>query len=370
MRRFTGSRAAPASRLAEREQEPGGPQGTASQNLGPDDGSESRSLPALIRERLASSWLLGVLVLLFLVFSIANHGAFVTSYNIESILTAAAAYVIIAVGETYVIATAGVDLSVGGVLVFSGIVAAKFMQAHGATYAGWGIVAAGAVIALACGAAWGLINGLLVARLRIPPLIATLGTLGASTGLAQVLTSGLDIRTIPNNLVNTIGFGKVLSVRTIVIIAAAVALIGGYILFRTRFGLRTLAIGSNVEGARRVGIDPRRHLTRVYMLQGVLVGLASVISLAQYSSTTINGHSTDSLTVIAGVVLGGTSLFGGVASMMGTVIGVLVPVTLLDGLVIIGVEPFWQSVVVGAVLVVAVYIDQLKRRPGSRKLGG
>jgi ribose transport system permease protein len=321
-------------------------------------------------ERLSSSWLLGVLVLLFVVFAIANYGAFVTSYNIEAILTAAAAFVIIAVGETYVIATAGVDLSVGGVLVFSGIVAAKFMQAHGAGNAGWGIVAAGAVIALCAGAVWGLINGLLVAQLHIPPLIATLGTLGASTGLAQVLTSGLDIRTIPNDLVNTIGFGKVLSVRTIVIVAAVVAVIGGYILFRTRFGLRTLAIGSNIEGVRRVGINPRRHLVRVYLVQGLLVGLASVISLAQFSSTTINGHSTDSLTVIAGVVLGGTSLFGGVASMTGTVIGVLVPVTLLDGLVIIGVQPFWQSVVVGAVLIAAVYIDQLKRRSRSVRSEG
>lgn len=138
------------------------------------------------------------------------------------------------------------------------------------------------------------------------------------------------------------------------------------ILATTRFGRHTYAIGSNAQAARRVGINVDRHLIKVYALSGLLSGAAGVLSLARFSTTTIASHSTDNLSAIAGAVIGGTSLFGGVGTIGGTVVGVLIPGVLQNGLIILGVQRFWLSVAVGAVLIVAVVIDQLRRRDRER----
>ena len=129
----------------------------------------------------------------------------------------------------------------------------------------------------------------------------------------------------------------------------------------TRFGRYTYAVGSNEEGTRRAGVAVDRHLITVYGLCGLLAGLAGFLSLARFGTTTIGGHSTDNLNAIAAVVIGGTSLFGGVGTMLGTFFGVLIPAVLQNGFIIVGVQPFWQQVAVGAVLIIAVYLDQLRR---------
>jgi ribose transport system permease protein len=152
-----------------------------------------------------------------------------------------------------------------------------------------------------------------------------------------------------------------------VIIAFAVALLGGILLAATRFGRYTYAIGSNEEGARRAGVAVDRHLIKVYALAGTLAGLAGFLSLARFATTTLGGHSTDNLQAIAAVVIGGTSLFGGVGTMLGTVFGVFIPAVLQNGFVIVGLQPFWQQVAVGAVLIIAVYLDQLRRRSSYQR---
>jgi ribose transport system permease protein len=151
-----------------------------------------------------------------------------------------------------------------------------------------------------------------------------------------------------------------------VMIAVAVAVIFGVMLHATRFGRHTYAIGSNDEAARRAGINVDRHLIGVYAISGLLAGLAGFMSLARFATTTIGGHSTDNLQAIAAVVLGGTSLFGGVGTVLGTVVGVFIPAVLQNGFVITGVETFWRDVAVGAVLIAAVYLDQLRRRTQYR----
>jgi len=317
-----------------------------------------------------SSWIFGVLIVMVVVFSIMSP-AFSTSFNLVNILSNAAIYVVLAVGETFVIIMAGIDLSVGSVLVFSGVVAAKAMgatggSALGATNAGWGTVTLGIAAGLAAGGAWGLINGILVAKAKIPPLIATLGTLGAALGLAQVLTNGVDLSGIPTKMTNAFGSGKVLEIPSIVICAGVIALVAGIVLSCTRFGRYTYAVGSNAESTRRAGINVDRHVISVYALQGLLVGAAAILNLARFTTTTIGSHGNDNLTVISGVVLGGTSLFGGRGGIFRTVVGILIPVVLASGLVIVGVQAFWQTVAVGIVLVVAVYIDQMRRRPRKR----
>jgi len=212
-----------------------------------------------------------------------------------------------------------------------------------------------------------VLNGVLITKARVPPLIVTLGTLGMSLGLALIITDGVDVREVPPRLVTSIGVGRLFDqIPWLVVIAVAVAVIFGVMLHATRFGRHTYAIGSNDEAARRAGINVDRHLIGVYAISGLLSGLAGFMSLARFATTTIGGHSTDNLQAIAAVVLGGTSLFGGVGTVLGTVVGVFIPAVLQNGFVITGVETFWRDVAVGAVLIAAVYLDQLRRRTQYR----
>jgi ribose transport system permease protein len=310
-------------------------------------------------------WIALVLVALCVLFSVLRPDAFPTLFTLQTLLIEASVLLVLAVGMTFVIITAGIDLSVGSVLVFSGVVAATLMEAltgGDASDAGLGVVLLGLLAALAGGGAWGLLNGLLVARARIPPLIVTLGSFGAALGAAQLITDGVDVRTVPRVLRDGLGFGQTAQVPHMVALAAVVTLAGAWLLHTTRFGRRTFAVGSNAEAARRAGIPVQGHLVRVYTGVGLLSGLAGFMSLAYFGTTTISGHSTDNLNAIAAVVLGGTSLFGGVGSVFGTVIGVFIPAVLTKGFVIVGVQQFWQPVAISAVLVAAVWFDQVRRR--------
>jgi ribose transport system permease protein len=314
----------------------------------------------------SSTWIGLILVGLIVVFSLLEPEAFVDSANFRNIATDAAVLLVLASGMTYVIITSGIDLSIGGVLVFSGVVAARAMNAAGGN--NWGVIILGLVVALAAGLAWGIVNGFVVAKGRIPPLIVTLGTLGMSLGAALVITGGVDEREVPFKLVTTIGTGRAFDqIPWLVIIAFAVALVFGVLLASTRFGRYTYAVGSNEEAARRAGIAVDRHLIKVYGLMGTLSGLAGFLSLARFSTTTIGGHDTDNLQAIAAVVIGGTSLFGGIGTMLGTVFGVFIPAVLQNGFIIVGVQVFWQQIAVGAVLIGAVYLDQLRRRSQDQR---
>jgi ribose transport system permease protein len=309
----------------------------------------------------SSTWIGLILVALIAAFSVLEYESFVSASNARNVATDAAVLLVVATGMTFVIITAGIDLSVGAVLVFSGVVAVKAMNAVGGD--NWGTILVGLGVALAAGLAWGALNGFLVAKARIPSLIVTLGTLGMSLGAALLITGGVDERDVPFKLVSTIGAGRLFDqVPWLVLIAFGVALVFGIVLAATRFGRYTYAVGSNEEAARRAGIAVDRHLVKVYALSGTLAGLAGFMSLARFSTTTLGGHDTDNLQAIAAVVIGGTSLFGGIGTMLGTVFGVFIPAVLQNGFVIVGVQPFWQQVAVGAVLVGAVYLDQLRRR--------
>ncbi len=312
------------------------------------------------------SWIGLILAGLILVFSVLEYDSFVSASNARNVATDAAVLLVIATGMTYVIITSGIDLSVGAVLVFSGVISVKLMNAVGGD--NWGTIIIGLAAALGAGLAWGMINGFLVAKARIPALIVTLGTLGMAMGASLLITGGVDERDVPFKLITTIGTGRLFDqIPYLVIIAFAVALVFGIILAGTRFGRFTYAVGSNEEAARRAGINVDRHLIKVYALAGTLAGLAGFMSLARFSTTTIGGHDTDNLNAIAAVVIGGTSLFGGLGSVLGTVFGVFIPAVLQNGFVIVGVQVFWQQVAVGAVLVGAVYLDQLRRRSQHRR---
>ena len=305
-----------------------------------------------------------VLVALAVFFSVLRPNAFPTIANVMNMATNASILLVLAVGSTFVILTGGIDLSINGVLVFSGVVAGMAMVAVGGDNPG--VLLVGLLCGVAAGTAWGVMNGFLVAKARIPPLIVTLGTMGMSLGLALVLTRGVDISDVPESLVLTVGSGRFGGIPILVMITAVIFIVGALVVTFTRFGRYTYAVGSSPEACRRASIDVSAHLIKVYMLAGMLSGLAGYLSLARFATTTLSGHLTDNLQVIAGVVIGGTSLFGGSGGMMGTLIGIIIPVLLLDGFVVLGLPPFWQQVAVGAVLIGAVYFDQLRRNLRNR----
>jgi ribose transport system permease protein len=330
----------------------------------PTEEEKPRGFPTLMAA--TSTWIFLVLLVIIVVFSMLDFDAFASVFNLRNISIDASGLLIISVGMTFVIITSGIDLSVGSVLVFSSVVAALVMRDMGGD--GLGVILMGLVSALLAGLAWGLFNGFLIAKTRIPALIVTLGTLGMAQGSALLLTEGINLRQVPTDLVTSVGVGRLFgTIPYLVLIAAGVTILGLIVLHFSRFGRYTYAIGSSAEASRRAGINVSRHLISVYALAGLLAGLAGYLSLARFTTTTIEGHTTDNLQAIAAVVIGGTSLFGGIGSIGGTVVGVFIPATLQNGFIILGLQPFWQQVAVGAVLILAVYVDQLKRRARERE---
>jgi ribose transport system permease protein len=291
-------------------------------------------------------------------FSLRNADAFATVSNFKNLALDASAILPIAAGVTFVMIAGGLDLSVGSVLVFSSVVSAKWMAGQPDT---WTTVVVGLAIALGAGFAWGVVNGILIVRLGLSPLIVTLGTFSAAQGAAEVIASNNNIAAIPSKLVSTIGTSEVLGVSYLVWIAAFVTLVLGVVLAWTRFGVRTYCLGSNREAARRAGIKVGRHNMVLYTMSGTLAGLSGFLSLAQFGTTSLSGHVGTELQAITAVVLGGVSLSGGTGLMLGSVIGVFIPVVLNNGFTIVGLANEWQRVAVGVVLVWAVYLDRLRR---------
>jgi len=315
------------------------------------------------------------LVAVMAAFSIAEPSTFATTSNISQLAQNVAILTVVSVGTTFVISTAGIDLSIPSGIVLGEVFAVKALSLVSVgsgsavdvssddtklTY-----LLAGLAGSLLAGLAIGLVNGFTVGYMRIPPMLATLGTLGAGLGIALLLQNGVNIATYALNPVAT---GHLIpSISNLVLIALVVVVIGYVGLHYTVFGRHTLAIGSNEEAARRVGIKVERHLLKVYVVGGLASGFAGFLSVAYFSTTSVAGHSTDNLQAITAVALGGTSLFGGIANILGSVIGVWIPAVLQNGFVIVGVQPYWQMVAVGIVLVLAVWLDQVRRRSRSRR---
>ena len=330
-------------------------------DLAPPPPSNGRVLKNAIS---SSPFYMGVILLLLVAFfSYLHPTTFASSFNIRNIFLDAAVLLVLAVGTTYVMIAGGFDLSIGSVLVFSGVVAAQVMLTMDPDSPL--TILAGSAVALLCGAAWGLFNGFCITRLRVSALISTLGSMGAALGAAYLVTDGSDIRTVPTALI-AFGHGAILNIPWLVVVTAIVSIVGGIVLHMTRFGRHTFLVGSNAEAARRAGINVSGHLLKLYMLSGLLAGFAAMLSLGRFSTTTLEGHANDPLEAITAVVLGGTALTGGRGSIIGTVVGVFIPAVLANGFIIMGIQPFWQMVVIGFVVIAAVYADQIKRQKSER----
>ena len=219
----------------------------------------------------------------------------------------------------------------------------------------------GVAACVGTGAAFGLVNGLIVTRLKVNSFIATLGTTGIGAGIAFIITNGADLAYQPTWLQDNLGAKVVADVPLPALIVGVFVLVLWAVMRFTRFGLHTLAIGSSETSAERAGLRVARHTVAIYVLAGALCGFASLLDLSRFATTNVAGHTNDALAAVAGAVIGGTSLFGGRASVIGAMFGALLAVILQTGLIAVGLTPFYQQVAVGVVLIAAVYADRRRQ---------
>jgi len=327
--------------------------------------TESASLPQLATSpRRAWQYLLAdygivlAFVLLCLILGLANSNFF-TWGNWVNILRQTSINGILAIGMTYVILTRGIDLSVGSLLAVSGIVAASFVTGPQAQHPLLGIGAG-----LAVGLALGMVNGGLIARLAVAPFVVTLGMLSAARGMTQIYNDGMPIAALSPGF-RTIGMGMWAGIPVPVIIFLLTYLVFWFVLRYTTFGRAVYAVGGNEKSAKTSGINTRRVIFTVYVISGFLSALAGLILAARTSSALPQAGIAYELDAIAAVVIGGTSLSGGVGSLTGTMIGALIIGVINNGLDLLGVSSYYQQVIKGAIIVAAVLLDVSRRRQAS-----
>lgn len=316
-------------------------------------------------------WVGLLVVVLYIGFGIKSDGIFFTKAAINTILLDAAVGILLACGMTFLLAAAQLDISVGPNLVLSSVAASYVVTGIAGTRSGVDVAGsqvvlaaiAGCATAMTAGAIFGLINGLIVTRMKVNAFIATLGTGGMAAGAVLVITNGTNINEFPLALQTSFG---AYSIRDLVPIPALLALVVAaflwFVMEKTRFGVYTVAIGTSREAAMRSGVTVTRVTVRLFVMAGLLAGLGGFLTIARFATTNISGGQTESLAAIAAAVIGGTSLFGGKASVGGSTIGALLPVVLASGLIVIGVSSFYQQIVIGGILILAVYVDQQRRR--------
>ena len=309
-----------------------------------------------------------ILLALVVAFSLAADN-FLTVDNLRNILRQYSVPAILAVGQTIVIVSAGIDLSVASTAALSGSV-------MGVMYAHEGYPEPVALLlGLAAGFAVGAINGFVITKWRVPDFIATLGAFTAVRGVALLVTDGLPVpdytkakegRTVPET-VTTLGSESVFGIPLIAVVAGACALLGWFILSRTTLGRSAYAIGGNREAARVSGIRVERTKWIIYIFSGLMAAVAGfMLTGRQGSANALMGEGME-LQSIAAVVVGGTNLFGGEGTIGGTIIGVLIIGVLNNGLNILGVADFWQRVVNGSIIVAVVALDQWRRRAAAAR---
>lgn len=302
------------------------------------------------------------LIIMIIVFSLASPN-FLSFSNMVGILLATAVNGLLALGATFVIITAGIDLSVGTVMTLSAVMSGVFV-----TF--WGLpVPLGVLAGLATGTLAGLINGVVITRMKIPPFVATLGMLYIAKGLALIISGLRPIYFNDAPLFSEIAMGTVLGsiipgldIPNAVLILFAAAILAHLVLNKTVLGRYTYAIGSNEEATRLSGVNVNFWKTAVYALAGAFAGLGGVVIAARLNSAQPALGTGYELDAIAAVVIGGTSLSGGEGTILGTIIGAFVISVLTNGLRILSVPQEWQIVVTGTIVILAVYADILRRR--------
>ena len=310
---------------------------------------------------------LAILLLLVIGFTIASPD-YLSTGNLFNILRQYSVILILAVGQTLVIISAGIDLSVAATAAFSGSV-------MGVAYAHHGLPAWVAIgLGLLSGFAVGLFNGIAITWWKVPDIIVTLGTLTAVRGLALVVTNGLPVpdfaqaqegRRMPDIII-ALGSRSVGGVPYIIMVAAVCCLIGWYVLNRTRLGRSIVAVGGNRQAAHVSGISITRAKIGVYALSGTFAAIGGMLLAGRLNSANALMAAGNELDTIAAVVIGGTALFGGEGRVSGTIVGVFIIGVLANGLNVLGVSDFYQRIINGLIIIVVVAVDQWRRRRAAR----
>jgi erythritol transport system permease protein len=328
-----------------------------------------------LRETLLKGRAFFALVVIIIVFSLLSPN-YLSVNNVLQMSAHVAVFAILAMGMLLVILNGGIDLSVGSTLGFAGIIAGLLMGGIDIPALGialfppvWVVV----IVAVACGAGIGLINGVLISRFRVAPFVATLGMLYVVRGAGLLITGGLTFPKLQgspelgNTGFNWLGFNRVLGVPVGVLIMLVIAIVFSAVLNRTVFGRWIYASGGNERAAELSGIPVKKVQIRVYVISGMCAAIAGVIIASELTSASPVAGETFELTAIAAVVIGGASLAGGIGTVRGTLLGAFVIGFLSDGLVIIGVSEYWQMIFKGGVIVLAVLLNAIQYK--SRRRG-
>ena len=297
----------------------------------------------------------GLFVLCVVLWALTPH--FLTVSNLLNVAEQAAIIAVVAVGMTFVIVTGGIDLSVGSVLAFAGVVMASALHREVP-------LPLALAVALGTGLSCGLVNGLLITAGRLPPFIATLGMMSVARGTALMFTEGRPVSGFSGGF-RSLATGELLGVPVPVVVMAGVYAVAHFVLTRTKLGRYTYAIGGNEEAALLSGVNVKLYKAAVYGLSGMLSGLAAVLLTARLNSAQPIAGMMYELDAIAATVIGGTSLLGGEGTVVGTLIGALIMAVLRNGLNLLGVSSFIQQVVIGSVIIAAVLIDMWLKRRGQ-----
>lgn len=292
-------------------------------------------------------------VVICIAFTILNPN-FISISNILNVCNQVAPVAIISIGQTYVLITGGIDLSIGSNIAIGGVLCCQ------AIVAGMPVIV-GILIGLLAGTVVGIINGVLVVYGKLPPFIATLGTMMAIRGLALTITNGIPVTGLSKSF-SFIGTDSWLGIPISVYIMAVCAVVFGIILAKTKSGRYTYAVGSNYDATRLSGINVNAAIIRVYAISGFLSALAGIIMAAKISSAPPSAGDSYELNAVASSVIGGASTMGGEGFIAGTIVGAFVFMTLSNGLNLAGISSFLQKVVIGIVIIAAVLWDKLRSR--------
>jgi ribose transport system permease protein len=299
--------------------------------------------------------LIVAIVLLTVLFS-TQTSAFLTPENLMNVLLQGAVTAILAIGQMYVIVTSGIDLSIGATLALGAMISTVLLT-NGVP------IPVAMLVGILVGATAGAVNGLIITKLAITPFIVTLGTMSVFGGLAFLVTNGKILYELPQPYLDALA-GKMVGIPIPVVILAVVAVVAALLLMYTRFGEYCIAIGGNHEVARLSGIRVSGYITGAYVLAGALAALGGMILVARLGSADPTVGRDLMLPAIAAAVMGGASLRGGEGSVFGAVTGAMLIAALQSGLTLVNVQAFYQELALGVVIIAALALDRLQRRPG------
>lgn len=335
----------------------------SSLNIRGEQGLKTVALASILKKIAASRPAQLILVegALIYAFFTLSAGSFLNEANIRGLLTSTAQILLIAFAQAILMSAGQIDISQGAVIVLTAVIGGQITLALTEVLPLWMAIVFGLLGCLVAGALVGALNGVLVGVVGINSLVVTLGMLGIATGTAQVLTRGVNLIGLPTELTTEFGIAKVGVIPLPFVVSAVVVLITWWLYSSSGWGLHLLAIGSNPKAGRRVGLKSVRLTIGAFILSSTFAGLAGFMDLARYSTTNISGHTSSSLAAIAAALIGGTLLTGGRVNLLGAIVGTFLAILLQSGLIMINVSPFYQTIVIGVLLLVAVSLD-----PGNR----